>query len=196
MSKQQFVGQWTSSHVHGDCLVNHEHKLYYINIPKCASSWFKKFIAKMPQAWTGGNFLTDSLDGYRAIVALRDPVKRWASACPARVKINSINFELIQNCMEDEHTNPQTNFLVGADVSQAIYFWCDQNMSAKVEHFLQSQGIVTPVVSWANVSEDPDLVQDQQRWTSALNDPVLFSQFKQLFANDYDFIANTKFYLD
>lgn len=196
MSKELFQGQWTSSHVHGDCLVNHKHKLVYINIPKCASSWFKEFIANMPKAWTGGNFLDDSLNGYQAIVALRDPVKRWASACPARAKIDVADLELMQNCLPDEHSNPQTNFLVGADLSQATYFWCDKTMSAKVKNFMSKHGIATPDIDWANVSEDPDLVEDQRRWVAKLSDPILFAQFRALFAQDYNFIKSTKFYLD
>ena len=98
---------WDTTHVFGACQVNVARHLYYINIPKCASSWAKAVIdvysrmghdqkharccdPDLDPEWRGGNFQGESwFRHYRPIVFLRDPWLRWLSVAPARDKIES-----------------------------------------------------------------------------------------------------------
>lgn len=202
---------WTSSHVYGQGVMNLQKKFCYFNIPKCASMWMRKYLSDMGKhhadhAWLGCNFTSDNLDGYTPLVLLRDPVERWISACPALGVVENIItnadaiagvLECFDSWMEDEHTTPQFDFIDGLDLSQAVYFYCDHNLSKNIQHFFQTQGIDAVVPDPTNIK--PDTLEFQSAsvaWKKFFTDPTVMPVFTKKFARDYALIESVKFYQD
>jgi hypothetical protein len=197
---------WTSPHVYGDTNCNDQKKLFYINIPKCASMWMRKYISLVGQtcntAWVSANFTTDNLENYTPIILLRDPVKRWASNCPAVEIIIEISqntqqldniFRNFDDWTKDEHSSPQYDFIAGLDLDRAVFFYCDDNLSKNVEHYFKLQGfdVATPTP----INERPKEYDEQSHaWEKILNTPKYFEIFKQHFQKDYDLINSVNFY--
>lgn len=201
---------WTSSHVYGDCSINHHRKLFIVNIPKCASSWVKAYTALLgdtpDNTWLGGNFTTDNLEDYQPIVVLRDPVSRWISHSPMGDAI----YDMIRDQAEDafffinlpsllysdEHTAPQTDFIKGIDLTNAVFFLADKNFSFKFEQFLVKQGFPeVEVPDYVNRSPaDADTLQRKNLWRNLLSVPKYLEMFKQAYQKDYELINSAKFY--
>jgi hypothetical protein len=197
---------WTSTHVYGDISCNHQKKIFYVNIPKCASMWMRKYILLVAHhcntAWTGGNFTTDTLENYTPIILLRDPVERWCSHSPGAEFIvdNSQNPQALDNIFKnfsdwtkDEHTTPQTDFIAGLDLDRAVFFYCDINLSKNVEHYFYTQGF--DVAPPDPINKRLETIDKQNRmWKEILNTPKYFEIFKQHFQKDYDLINSINFY--
>ena len=189
------------THVHGDCSVNHEHKLVYVNIPKCGTSWFKTYLEQQKN-WLGEDFLTTNFVDYKKIIVLRDPLERWVSACPARgynyVLTDTYDDPIIgpDGVMCDEHANPQCNFLVGLDLTNSVFFWCDDNLTQNVNDFMTNQGLpVIDKLGMINTSAgDAELVADQLEVRRILNIPEVNARFRRWYSDDYKLISSVKFY--
>lgn len=207
----QFSGPtWKSSHVYGDSFFNHKHKLFYVNIPKCASSWMKEYVDLMGSSsdvnnfWLQSNFTTEYINDYQPVIILRDPVARWLSICPCLNYMNEENFiQQLPNMfshtsawwLDDEHTAPQTDFIQGLDLSNAIFFYCDNNLSTNVQHFLKSRQIVINPPAPTNIQPiNEQYVRGTTVWKSLFADELFFSRFKQVYKNDYDLINTVKIY--
>lgn len=195
---------WTSSHVYGQGFINRTLALCYFNTPKCASMWMRKCISHMDN-WQACNFVTDNLDNISPIIILRDPVRRWISASPAKEKIlrglfqdtHEINlfFNNIESWLHDEHSARQTDFIAGLDLSNAVYFYCDQDLSKNIEHFFQSFGINFFSPGPINEQENTPLaLQAKQIWQDILSQPKFQHKFREVFAEDYKLIESVKFY--
>ena len=212
------MNRWTSAHPYGLCLINHDLKHYYINVPKCASSWIKTVLDQAGRhtgsPWVYESFTNIDLAGYTALIALRDPVSRWVSHSPGTgVKLfssqtpgtslswlESENFDSIVKLMDsftwDEHTNAQRNFLPDIVPNKSVFFWCDRHMSTNFIDYLTSINCVVPAaVPFVNESStEPQHIENQQRWKQLLQNPDFFPRFQQLFAVDYELIESVKFY--
>ena len=196
---------WTSSHVYGQGLVNHASRLSYFNTPKCASMWMRAYLAKFDNAWVSANFTQQDMIGYCPIVLVRDPVERWVSMCPGVDEMpgivkreSSIDriFANFRDWTQDEHTTPQYDFIDGLDLTDAVYFWCDKNLSGNVKHFFDSIGF-PDIDPPAPVNEQPKTEQFKESsdiWRTILSTPKYLEQFKQTFKRDYDLINQIKFY--
>ena len=200
---------WTSSHVYGDCSVNYERGLCYINIPKCASTWVKKYISLLGttnrDTWVGANFTQDTLDSTTPLIFLRDPLKRFLSHCPINPQIiniasNKWQTEHMMNqfdaLLHDEHTTRQTDFCQGLDLTNAVFFYCDDSLSMNFSHYLKSHNF--PAISapdMANVGPSDQVMQQaKQSWKSILAQPEYAKIFKQVYQNDFDLIEKARFY--
>jgi hypothetical protein len=207
MDTSRFPGAtWTSSHVYGQCSVNHAKKLMYIKIPKCASSWCDQYLANLgstslDNTWHGGNFVDTSLSEYQPIIILRDPIQRWVSVMPAREKLPTImnsESELasirshLKDFLVDEHLAPQTDFINGVDLSRAVFFWCNKNLAKVFSEFigLSELGNVA-VPEKLNVGPEDTV---KQCWQLLLERDDFQSEFTKLYQNDYALISGTKFY--
>jgi hypothetical protein len=200
---------WTSSHIYGQGLKNIGRKLFYVQVPKCASMWVREYFSNLDDSnhnpWLEGNFVNDDLKDYKYIVILRDPVQRWISTCPAKetiVKIskniNSINsiFDNLLDWMLDEHSAPQFDFINGLDFSKIVFFYSDQYLSSNIRHFVENNGFKntnTPLPI-NQQSQDTITLEAVAAWKILLNDPVNFTKFKQSFINDYRLINSVNFY--
>ena len=200
---------WTSSHVYGQGVMNLQKNFFYFNIPKCASMWMRKYLADMGKqhadhGWIGCNFISDNLDGCAPLVLLRDPVERWISACPAVGVIENIVtdvramadvLEHFDSWMADEHTTPQFDFIDGLDLSQAVYFYCDHNLSKNIQHFFQTQGIDAVTPDPTNIKPDtPEFRSASLAWEKFFTEPTVMPIFTKKFARDYALIESVKFY--
>lgn len=201
---------WESSHVYGDCLVNHKRGLVWVNIPKCASSWGKFYLARLgisrSNIWTGGNFVKDkTLLKYTPIIWLRDPVNRWISHPPMADKICQAMLDpneiiTLRDTLEmfflDEHTAPQSGFIQDLDLKNAIYFHCDSSLSDTFTHFLQRQEFeYVPVPAPINVGlTDQDTLNAKAAWATLCERIDFQARFKEIYSNDYNLIDQAKFY--
>ncbi len=194
---------WTSSHVYGEGSVNQKLKLCYFHIPKCASMWMRKIVANT-SGWSSANFTTDDLSNLEPLIVLRDPIRRWVSSCPAREKMSNISsttqefdelFDNLESWLYDEHTAKQTDFIAGLDLSRAVYFYCDNNLSHNVEHFLQARGINFTAPDPINKQETDTITKQAiKNWQELLSRPKYYSKFCEVFAPDYALIESVKFY--
>ena len=171
--------------------------------------WMREYLSDMGKqhmdhGWLGCNFTSDNLDGFTPLVLLRDPVERWISACPALGVVENIVtdpraivdvLERFDSWMTDEHTTPQFDFIDGLDLSRAVYFYCDHNLSKNVEHFFQAQGIDVIVPNPTNVKPiDPEYQSATVAWKKFFADPAVMPVFTKKFARDYALIESVKFY--
>jgi hypothetical protein len=207
MDGSRFPGAtWASSHVYGQCSINHTKKLMYIKIPKCASSWCDQYLANLgstslDNTWHGGNFTDPLLSDYQPIVILRDPIQRWISVMPAREKLPTVmksESELasirshLKDFLVDEHLAPQTDFISGVDLSRAVFFWCDDNLDKKFSEFIgQSELGNVAVPEKLNVGPEDTV---KQCWQLLLERDDFRNEFTNLYQNDYKLISGTKFY--
>jgi hypothetical protein len=193
---------WSSTHLYGDCLINHSRKIYYVNIPKCASSWMKSYIEALRstgEVWDNSIFTEEPLKEYQAMIFLRDPVKRWLSTCPGVNRmteeyfINSLpgEFDNLKSWMHDEHSAPQVDFIAGLDLTNAIFFYCDKNLSANVNRFLNTNLTVEP----QNVQPNDEKHKlGKATWQSYFDKEIYLNKFKNAYKKDYDLINQVKFY--
>lgn len=155
--------------------------------------------------WEPTYFLNEPLDDYRKIIILRDPVERWISNCPAPGVIidvakdkKSIDdlFDDIKTWQYDEHAAPQINFIKGLDLSNAIWFFCDNNLSSSLQRFFMSEGFKSysapEVIN--QQSTDPLIKQSAQVWRKLLQIPENFKRFQEAYQEDYKLIRSVKFY--
>ena len=201
---------WTSTHVFGEGEKNDAAGRAYYHVQKCASQWMHAYLVKLgehsaQQKWAATNFTHEDLSHYVTIVIVRDPLSRWLSVCPAREKIpllmqNPVSvkmlFDNLHDWMLDEHLAPQTDFVAGLDLTSARFFWCDQDLSANLQHFFQQCGLSNtappPIVN--QQSQDPHTLQAVLSWTRLLAVPENQQRFREAYRRDYEFIDNVTFY--
>jgi hypothetical protein len=119
----------------GECFLHQTlgNNYTYINIPKNASSWMKKYFNGREY-----NYINNPIDS-TFVVVLRDPISRWVSGA-AQVFAGcspesphfflNIGFNLIfDHIVFDEHTAPQTMFLDKINYDQTVWFNCDSTLT-------------------------------------------------------------------
>ena len=131
-----------SGHKFGTCLVRHEDKLVYVNIPKNATEWAKSTIGGQRH-----NFIDDPLpDDYQYLVILRDPQTRLVSGiCEWLKRYTPINptDEILDNPdvltmlvgqggAHDEHTELQARFIEDIPRDRTTFFRCDDTLKETV----------------------------------------------------------------
>ena len=210
MTTQLPGATWTSNHIYGQGQKNIARKLAYYHIPKCASVWMRLCLALHGQAssddtWVPTSFVDDPLDDYQKIFILRDPVERWISNCPALDVIDKIAqnvnstdnlFEHLAEWFYDEHAAAQFDFINGCDVSNAVWFRCDSNLSRNVEDFFCSQRFsnysVPAIVN--QQSQDQSTAKSVEVWRQLLTTPKYLEKFKTVYQKDYQLIDAVAFY--
>lgn len=200
---------WTSSHRYGEGEKNVQRKLVYYHIPKCASIWMREYTLQMSHAtnepWVATYFTEEPLDDYVKIIILRDPVTRWLSVCPAKDKIQRMVpntaqcdrlFDELESWLQDEHLAPQSDFIQGLDLSRAVWFWVDQDLSSKMQRFVSehiTDRVTAPPVMNASPS-DNHTKNAVKCWNALFEIPKYLDRLKQLYQRDYQLIDSIKFY--
>ena len=205
----KFGPTWKSSHPYGQGCMNNKRKLYYCQIPKCASMWMREYLAQLgagapyEDIWDGATADTVGIEEYTPIIFLRDPMKRWLSNCPAVDNIvgavdypsNSI-FQNFESWLWDEHSARQIDFIQWLDLSKAVFFYCDDNLSKNVEHYFIKQGFrnikVPDIVNRQKV--DDKTVASVQAWKQIFSIPKYLQVFQDTYAKDYNLINSVDFY--
>ena len=213
---------WQSSHVFGDCLVNHHARLFFVNIPKCASSWTKKYLASYDAGddhklfWDRGNFADPELnlavsflkkpvdlDRYQPVIFLRDVQQRWLSHRPCLDLIAGAGLETISTIIDtipamvhDEHTCPQVNFIQGLDWERSVYFLCDDQLQQRFSGWLADQGLKGyQHTAKTNVSSHDDMYELYRRnWNTLYDYTAVKFTFDWFYHDDIDLIRHTPFF--
>lgn len=94
-----------------------------------------------------------SINHYKKLIVLRDPIDRWISSMSAYLFLhhtkwdyqNNDLFELLFDVIIiDEHTKPQVNFLENIDIEDCVFFNFNTNLTDNFQ-------------SWINDNIDPDI---------------------------------------
>lgn len=182
---------WSSSHEFGSCLVNHDHGLVYVHIPKCASMWARQYLIEINQGWQTGNFTQADVQHYRPIVILRDPLDRWISHCPGVWGGSTAeNFflsdsvaddlETMRGMLWDEHVHPQSRFLSGLQ-SGACWVNCDAQLALNFHDLMGKLGFDVKAPGPAiNVS-----ASEKRPYQSAWQDILSRDPYRQVFEEMY-----------
>ena len=138
MNKKSLHKTRWSGHAFGTCLVRHEDKLVYVNIPKNATEWMKDAFGGERE-----NFFDNPFpDDYQYLVVLREPHKRLISGiCEWLKRYTPIwpENEILDNAdvlslllgsggSHDEHTELQARFIDGIPRERITFFKCDENL--------------------------------------------------------------------
>ncbi len=152
--------------------------------------------------WLGCNFQDQLFEEYTPIILLRDPVERWISGCPDESSVlELINdnkrldhyFDNLADMCKDEHHSPQCDFIAGLDLSKAVFFYCDQDLTLNVHHYIKSMGFATQPPGPVNQQAEA-LKPYSSAWQEILNRPKYLDKFQKNFAKDYELINSVNFY--
>jgi hypothetical protein len=197
-----------AKHEYGSGIANYHRKVVYYNIPKCASTWMKEFMERLPRnasnpgldALVSVNFIkTENIVDLTSIVILRDPVKRFLSSCyyiDSELLKNKENMfsddSLLERLLEDEHQNPQFNFLTDEILENAVFFYCDENLTKNVSHYFEQ----TDILPYLNVTDrtNPRTNSIIEEFESLFSNDFFYKSFKSVFRKDYELINRVKFY--
>lgn len=94
-------GRIWKNHVFGLGYQQFNRKLLYIQIPKCASMWMRKYVQSFeyhPSSlksdyWYGCKFNDVNFIAYQPIIFLRDPIERFLSYCPVKPILSITTFD-------------------------------------------------------------------------------------------------------
>lgn len=182
----------------------------FIHIPKNASSQAKKIF----KDWQWSNYY--NLDSStKHIIILRDPTSRWISGIAefligknsslgslnSDASINDINFllntKMFQNLLFDfvifdEHTLPQSCYINGVKLSDAVFFYYDSQVFEKIAKFAN----IDYEPTWENQSlTNPKKQAIVNKLKKLLSDNTVLRQKidKNYFA-DHQLLDRVKFY--
>jgi len=147
--KNTWQGYWSRHHTHeyGMCFPDHQNKKFWVNIPKCATVWGKKWASAnqlRPNNYHHEKYLEQD---YQPIIFLRDPLERWYTGIVEYIfrqgvlakNVSQLNEDflslLIERIAFDEHTEEQIMFLENIDIHQAVWFCVDNNLIKNFQHY-------------------------------------------------------------
>lgn len=202
------------NHVYGLGYKQENKKLLYVQVPKCASMWMRRYVTDYKNYsfctdkdfWVGCNFEEINANDYLPIIFLRDPIERFLSYCPVKPTLSKPNFnfsfdaffEDLKNNLskDDEHLVPQTNFIKGLDLSEAVFFKVNDKLSQNVKAFFTEKCLVEiPVPVMENISpSDNETKEALKVWRNVLSQEKYFKLFEEIYFNDYELINRVNFY--
>jgi hypothetical protein len=190
--------RWTDP---GNCYSSPDQSQVYINIPKNASTWTLAFLQSID--WQPNNICVG--DSEQIIVALRDPVDRWASGIaeyfyryhPA-LTIDVINPHMIDLIFEqvefDHHTQPQIELLSGVDTDRTTFFAVDRKYSNNIAAYLNRSVDSVGSLPVNSVAENIEKHKLKQFFVELLTKPQYLSRITSYYQNDFDLIKLISFY--
>ena len=192
------LGRWAHlGHRLGECWVDDVNAKTYIHIPKNASSFVKGVLMGSGGFWRHSEPLVNSSEN---LIVLRDPVDRWCSGITQYLynskQTLSIN-EVFEKITFDDHTDLQTYFLQGVDLTHATFMRVDDDLRANINDWVIACGYRTNVdiAIEYNASRDDDRITTKNYYIELLEKhPELVLKLKEHFAEDYKLIESIKFY--
>ena len=198
--------EWSiKGHRYGQCMINPDGDMMYVNIPKNATSWTKPNLLDFK--WTESNYHTYNLNVH-ALVVLRDPVERWLSGIAEYFalyhnSVTGIEYDsnltniIFDRITFDDHTEKQVKFVQGLDTDNCTFMLCNAeyrtNFSKFVSEYLGDNKYYK--YNYQHVSEDD---QDRKHFKGIfkrlLENPKYLSQVQNYFEADYHLINSVKFY--
>jgi hypothetical protein len=133
-------------HIYGQCYLEPNAKLVYVNIPKNASSWTKQHIPN----WQCVNYFKQSTTDWKYIVVLRDPIERWISGIVQYFFEYNIDPDfnntafcnlIFDRIAFDDHTERQILFIQDIPIEKTTFIKCDKSYSTNFIDLMRSNGI-------------------------------------------------------
>jgi len=192
------LGRWAHlGHRLGECWVDKVNNISYINIPKNASSFVKGVLIGSGGFWHHSETLVNSTEN---LVMLRDPIDRWCSGITQYLYNSkqdlSIN-EIFDRITFDDHTDLQTYFLQGVDLSRATFMLVNDNLRKNFNNWIYNRGYRTNVdiAIEYNASKDDNRQTTKEYYIKLLEqNPELVLKLQKYFEEDYKLIGGVKFY--
>ena len=205
--KNQLINYWAhKGHTFGQCYVNRELDLMYVNIPKNASM-FVRLNLPMSNRWEWENYYVDPRAN-RVIAVLRDPIERWVSGI-AQI-YHSTDFKesdlsksytqlLFDKVGIDDHTERQTLFLNDLDINQCVFFKFDNNLSYNLSNYFKTEFNINhdlTVFQKTNTSsEDPKKENIKNIFRKFIRlHPWFNSKLMMYYEQDYKLLEQVKYY--
>lgn len=192
------LGRWAHlGHRLGECWVDDVNNISYIHIPKNASSFIKGVLIGAGGFWRHSETLVNSNEN---LIVLRDPIDRWCSGITQYLHNSkqdlSVN-EVFDRITFDDHTELQTYFLRGVDLSKATFMLVDENLRKNLDNWIYNRPYRTNV----NIAIEYNASgKDDRRTTKAYyinlleQNPNLVLKLQKHFEEDYKLINSVKFY--
>lgn len=199
--------QWESKGTRfGDCFTGPDTEFMYVHIPKNASSWTRQKVTEL--GWSLNNYHQYDLKNKHAIVVLRDPLERWTSGIVEyfyryhkNISVDQINntiFDLMADIVTvDPHTEQQVYYIEGLDHKHSTFFYCDQNYSYEINHFLNQHGYSVNYKNSELVYTTKNNAVKQslhQVFSKMLDDSKYVKYLKGKFHRDYKLLDQITFY--
>lgn len=149
--KQHHVNR--DPHIYGMCKVNDQHKLFYVLVPKNASTSIRTNLGK--SGFRDGNYHDEKLlkQGYTPIIVLREPIERWCSGFAEYInrrmggkwspilKSEEALKLIFQRPAQDEHTESQSMYIHGLDTGKSHVLRFDEELNKNLAALLRGYGI-------------------------------------------------------
>jgi len=145
--KNQLINYWShKGHTFGQCFINRELDLMYVNIPKNASMFVRSNLPSIDK-WAWENYYLTTRTN-KILAVLRDPIERWLSGL-AQIYYqtdfkesdmsNSFLRLLFDKVGIDDHTERQVLFLNDLDINKCIFFKFDDNLRYNISGFFKTE---------------------------------------------------------
>ena len=192
------LGRWAHlGHRLGECWVDETRNIAYIHIPKNASSFVKGVLIGARGFW---HHSETSIKCNENLIMLRDPIDRWCSGIAQylyNTKQDLSIDEVFDKITFDDHTDIQTYFLTGVDLSNATFIKVDENLRSNLSNWMITRGYLTNVnIAYAyNASHSDDRATIKTKYAKLVaENPEYMLKLKEHFKTDYELINRVKFY--
>lgn len=185
-------------HKFGLCFI-HEPNLAYVPIPKNASSFTTSKLIDL--GWQANNFSNNisTLDQFKFLVILRDPIDRWLSGINQYFllyhknisQLSTDTLDLIAHkIVLDDHTEKQIYFCNQLNLDKTIFFKFGPNLNNSLTDFL-SKYYTNAIFNFQKEINNLTLIQKQLK--SKL-DTKLKDRLYSFYWQDYELINKVNFY--
>jgi hypothetical protein len=192
------LGRWAHlGHRLGECWVDEVNDISYIHIPKNASSFVKGVLMGCGGFWHHSETLVNSNEN---LIVLRDPIDRWCSGITQYLYNSKQDLsieEVFNRITFDDHTDLQTYFLQGVDLSRATFMLVNDNLRKNLNNWIYNRGYRTNVdiaIEYNASSEDNRQTTKEYYVKLLEQNPELVLKLEQHFEEDYKLIGSVKFY--
>ena len=191
-------GRWAHlGHRLGECWVDEVNDISYIHVPKNASSFVKGVLIGSGGFWHHSETLVNSKEN---LVMLRDPIERWCSGITQYLYDSKQDLsvdEIFDRITFDDHTDLQTYFLQGVDLSLATFMFVDISLRKNLAHWISDRSYRTNVdiAIEYNASREDERATIKDYYMKLLDqNPDRVLKLKKHFETDYQLINQIKFY--
>ena len=191
------------------CKVNEQHKLFYVLVPKNASTSIRTNIAE--SGFRNGNYHDEKLvkQGYTPIIVLREPVERWCSGFAEYIyrrmggkwspmlKDEQALKLIFQRPAQDEHTESQSMYIHGLDLRNAHVLRFDEDLNKNLASLLRSYSIENKIddIGTKYTTISGKLVCKQFLLEMLANDEVKMNRIKTFYKLDTELYNSVKYYI-
>lgn len=198
-SHKEWQDKWAHlGHRLGECWGNDTENICYVNIPKCATSYIKGILQGCGGVWYHSEHL---LDKPEYLIVLRNPIERWCSGI-AQYQFDTDNFditneEVFEEITFDDHTDLQTYFLQGVDLTRGTFIFMDEHFGKNIKEWVKSKSFRTDVdvTKPINVSKDDVRETIKNKYLDLLErEPKYVDRLLEYFKPDYDLINSVAYY--